>query len=286
MKKKSISLHRKTNSNVENNKDSNTNLILETTKEKRYNTEANFIDTNNDFSTADCSSQIEVLKKMSKETEILNKPKSARINSNKINITFDLQKTTPISSSKDNLSKEQKEIQYKNQLFFLKIYIIAQLVIDIFDLFFVVIFSRIFLNIFNIIALFLIFFLACFMYKEFKLSEKEINRQYYKHIKKIIILVGVIMGIFFLDMMYEIIVEMLINNLIEFDSSDIFMWTLFILFYVVANITIPVLIIMQLTEIKKTIKQIGKLEGKDFSLTTSNSGTNTELYIIEQNKTD
>ena len=53
-----------------------------------------------------------------------------------------------------------------------------------------------------------------------------------------------------------------------------------------ANITIPVLIIMQLTEIKKTIKQIGKLEGKDFSLTTSNSGTNTELYIIEQNKTD
>ena len=275
-----------TNSNVENNKDSNTNLILETTKEKRYNTEANFIDTNNDFSTADCSSQIEVLKKMSKETEILNKPKSARINSNKINITFDLQKTTPISSSKDNLSKEQKEIQYKNQLFFLKIYIIAQLVIDIFDLFFVVIFSRIFLNIFNIIALFLIFFLACFMYKEFKLSEKEINRQYYKHIKKIIILVGVIMGIFFLDMMYEIIVEMLINNLIEFDSSDIFMWTLFILFYVVANITIPVLIIMQLTEIKKTIKQIGKLEGKDFSLTTSNSGTNTELYIIEQNKTD
>jgi hypothetical protein len=286
MKKKSISLHRKTNSNVENNKDSNTNLILETTKEKRYNTEANFIDTNNDFSTGDCSSQIEVLKKMSKETEKLNKPKSARINSNKINITFDLQKTTQISSSKDNLSKEQKEIQYKNQLFFLKIYIIAQLVIDIFDLFFVVIFSRIFLNIFNIIALFLIFFLACFMYKEFKLSEKEINRQYYKHIKKIIKLVGVIMGIFFFDMMYEIIVEMLINNLIEFDSSDIFMWTLFILFYVVANITIPVLIIMQLTEIKKTIKQIGKLEGKDFSLTTSNSGTNTELYIIEQNKTD
>ena len=284
--KKSISLHRKTNSNVENNKDSNTNLILETTKEKRFNTEENFIDTNNDFSTGDCSSQIEVLKKMSKETEKLNKPKSARINSNKINITFDLQKTTPISSSKDNLSKEQKEIQYKNQLFFLKIYIIAQLVIDILDLFFVIIFSRIFLNIFNIIALFLIFFLACFMYKEFKLSEKEINRQYYKHIKKIIKLVGVIMGIFFFDMMYEIIVEMLINNLIEFDSSDIFMWTLFILFYVVANITIPVLIIMQLTEIKKTIKQIGKLEGKDFSLTTSNSGTNTELYIIEQNKTD
>lgn len=284
--KKALNLHRKTNSNIDNNNNGNINLTLETTKEKRYNTEANFIETNIDLSTADCSSQLDVLHKISKETDKLNKPKSARINSNKINITFELQNSTPIPNSKDKITKEMKEIQYKKQLFFLKIYIISQLCIGIFDLLFVVIFPRIFLNIFNIIALILILVFACYMYKEFKLSEKEINRNYYKYIKKIINLVGIIMGIFFLDMMYEIIVQMLINNLIEVDSSDIFIWTLFILFYVFANITIPVLIIMQLTEIKKTIKQIGKLEGKDYSLTTSNIGTNSDLYIVEQNKTE
>ena len=284
--KKVLNLHRKTNSNIEINNNENKNLTLETTKEKRYNTEANFIETNIDLSTADCSSQLDVLHKISKETEKLNKSKSARINSNKISMTFELQNSTPIPNSKDKITKEMKEIQYKKQLFFLKIYIISQLGIGIFDLLFVVIFPRIFLNIFNIIALFLILFLACYMYKEFKLSEKEINRNYYKYIKKIINLVGIIMGIFFLDMMYEIIVQMLINNLIEVDSSDIYIWTFFILFYVVANITIPVLIIMQLTDIKKTIKQIGKLEGKDYSLTTTNIGTNSDLYIVEQNKTE
>ena len=278
--------HRKTNSNILNPKNSNSNLILDTTKEKRYNTESNFIETKADLSTGDCSSHFEVLHKISKETDKLNKPKSARMNLNKINITFELKNATPNINSNDNL-KEIKEIEYKKQILFLKIYIFSQLGIGIFDLIFVIIFPRIFLNIFNVISLFLIIFLGCYMYREFKLNEKEINREYYKHIKKIIKLVGIIMGIFFLDMIYEIIFQMLINNLIEFDSSDIFKWILFILFYVVANITIPVLIIMQLTDIQKTIKLIGKLQGKDYSLsTTSNMGTSSDIYIVEQSKTE
>ena len=64
--------HRKTNSNILNPKNSNSNLILDTIKEKRYNTESNFIETKAELSTGDCSSHFEVLHKISEPQLKLN----------------------------------------------------------------------------------------------------------------------------------------------------------------------------------------------------------------------
>ena len=94
------------------------------------------------------------------------------------------------------------------------------------------------------------------MYVQFKLGAKEVNKKFYKYIKKIKKLVFIILGIFFFDMIYEIVVEMIINNFIEFDSNQIFKWIIFILFYVIENISFPVLIVMELSDIKKNILNI------------------------------
>ena len=86
-------------------------------------------------------------------------------------------------------------------------------------------------------------------------------------------------------MIYEIVVEMIINNFIEFDSNQIFKWIIFILFYVIENISFPVLIVMELSDIKKNIKNFRKLKEKDNSLISSNYGnSNTEDYIINKEK--
>lgn len=284
MKKKSTKHHKKTQSSCNIEKFPILNKSLNTTKEKRYNTEANFMDTNTELSTGESSSHFEVLQQNLKQQPKLNKPKSERITRN---ITFELQKSSPQSSLINKETKEQKEKRLKKQIKYLKIYIILQFIIGISDFVCVGVFPKIFLNIFNVIALILILILDCYMYRQFQLGAKEVNKQYYKYIKKIILIVSIIIGIFFLDMIYEIIIQMLINSLIEFDSNEIFIWIIFILLYVVLNISFPVLIITQLTDIKKNIKQIGKLKGKDFSLTSSNYvNSNTEFHIVEQNKTE
>ena len=287
MKKKSTKHHKKTQSSYNIEKFPILNKSLNTTKEKRYNTEANFMDTNTELSTGDSSSHFEVLQPNIKKEQKLNKPKSARITSNKLNITFELQNSRPQSSLNNKETKEQKEKRLKKQIKYLKIYIILQFIIGISDFVCVGVFPKIFLNVFNVIALILILILDCYMFRQFQLGAKEVNKQYYKYIKKIIFLVSIIIGIFFIDMIYEIVIQMLINNLIEFDSNEIFLWIIFILLYVILNISFPVLIITELTDIKKNIKQIGKLKGKDFSLSSSNYGnSNTEFNIVEHNKTE
>jgi hypothetical protein len=284
MKKKSTKHHKKTQSSCNIEKFPILNKSLNTTKEKRYNTEANFMDTNTELSTGESSSHFEVLQQNLKQQPKLNKPKSERITRN---ITFELQKSSPQSSLINKETKEQKEKRLKKQIKYLKIYIILQFIVGISDFVCVGVFPKIFLNIFNVIALILILILDCYMYRQFQLGAKEVNKQYYKYIKKIILIVSIIIGIFFLDMIYEIIIQMLINSLIEFDSNEIFIWIIFILLYVVLNISFPVLIITQLTDIKKNIKQIGKLKGKDFSVSSSNYvNSNTEFHIVEQNKTE
>ncbi len=284
MKKKSTKHHKKIQSSCNIEKFPILNKSLKTTKEKRYNTEANFMDTNTELSTGESSSHFEVLQQNLKQQPKLNKPKSERITRN---ITFELQKSSPQSSLINKETKEQKEKRLKKQIKYLKIYIILQFIVGISDFVCVGVFPKIFLNIFNVIALILILILDCYMYRQFQLGAKEVNKQYYKYIKKIILIVSIIIGIFFLDMIYEIIIQMLINSLIEFDSNEIFIWIIFILLYVVLNISFPVLIITQLTDIKKNIKQIGKLKGKDFSVSSSNYvNSNTEFHIVEQNKTE
>ena len=123
------------------------------------------------------------------------------------------------------------------------------------------------------------------MYIQFHLGAKEVNIKFYKYIKKIKKLVFIDLGIFFFNMIYEIVIQMIINNFIEFDSNQIFKWIIFILFYVIENISFPVLIVMELTDIKKNIKNIRKLNEKDNSLISSNYGnSNTEEYSINKKK--
>ena len=94
------------------------------------------------------------------------------------------------------------------------------------------------------------------------------------------------MIIFFSDMIYEIVVQMLIYNLPDLEPSCIIKWLFFILFYSFINISSPLFLIKYLAEIRNNIKYFGVLEGKDYSLTTTNIGTNSDLYIVEQNKTE
>lgn len=286
MKKKSRNYHKKTHS-TSLEKLKILNKSLDTSKEKRYITEANFIDTNTDLNSGESSHDLQVLKQSSKTEQVTNKSRSARLALKKININNDLKNNSSQSFLNDIEIKKKKELLLKKQIKCLNIYFILQFIVEIFDFICVWIFPKNFLNLFNIISLVLILILDCYMFILFYLGTKEVYRKYYKYMKKIIKLVYVILGIFFIDMIYEIVIQMLINNLIEFDSTEIFKWTIFILFYVIVNIIFPVLIIMQLTEIKKTIKQIGKLEGKDYSLSSSNYGnSNTEVHIVEQQKSE
>ena len=74
------------------------------------------------------------------------------------------------------------------------------------------------------------------------------------------------MIVFFAIILYEIVVQILIFNLPDFEVSEILKWIFFILLYSLINITIPVLLLIHLYEIKNNIKIFGKLEGKDYSV--------------------
>ena len=284
MNKKSGNFHRKTHSSSID-KYKIMNKSIDTTQEKRYITETNFIDTSTEFNKIESSSDLEVLKHNSKNEKQRNISKSARPVLNKRNKTNELENNGEQSLLNEKEIKQKIEILLKKQIKCLKIYIILQFIVCINDFLCIWIFPKNFLNIFNIISLFLLLILDCYMYIQFHLGAKEVNIKFYKYIKKIKKLVFIDLGIFFFNMIYEIVVQMIINNFIEFDSNQIFKWIIFILFYVIENISFPVLIVMELTDIKKNIKNIRKLNEKDNSLISSNYGnSNTEEYSINKKK--
>lgn len=284
MNKKSGNFHRKTLSSSIN-KHKIMNKSLDSTKEKRYITETNFIDTNTEFNKIESSTNLDVLKHDSKNEKQRNISKSARPVLNKRNKTNELENNGEQSLLNEKEIKQKIEKLLKKQIKCLKIYIILLFVVCVNDFLYIWIFPKNFLNALNIISLFIILILDCYMYVQFKLGAKEVNKKFYKYIKKIKKLVFIILGIFFFDMIYEIVVEMIINNFIEFDSNQIFKWIIFILFYVIENISFPVLIVMELSDIKKNIKNVRKLKEKDNSLISSNYGnSNTEDYIINKEK--
>ena len=166
----------------------------------------------------------------------------------------------------NKISLEIQEKKLNKNIYKLKINIIIQLLINIIDFLLMTLFQKIFFNFFNIFVLFLILIFDMFIYKEFVQGFEEINRNYYKNIKKILCFTIIIMTIFFSDMIYEIVVQILIINLPNFETPCIIKWLFFILFYSFINISSPIFLIKYLVEIKNNIKYFGALEGKDYSL--------------------
>ena len=74
------------------------------------------------------------------------------------------------------------------------------------------------------------------------------------------------MVIFFADMIYEIVVQILIINLPDYETPYIIKWLFFILVYSFINISSPIFLIKYLSDIRNNIKYYGVLEGKDLSL--------------------
>ena len=166
----------------------------------------------------------------------------------------------------NKISLEIQEKKLNKNIYKLKINIIIQLLINIIDFLLMTLFQKIFFNFFNIFVLFLILIFDFFIYKEFVQGFEEINRNYYKNIKKILYFTIIIMIIFFSDMIYEIVVQILIINLPNYETPCIIKWLFFILFYSFINISSPIFLIKYLVEIKNNIKYFGALEGKDYSL--------------------
>ena len=59
---------------------------------------------------------------------------------------------------------------------------------------------------------------------------------------------------------------MLIFNLPDLEMTEIFKWLFLLLIYSTINISIPILLIFNLSDMKKNIKYFGILEGKDYSI--------------------
>ena len=191
---------------------------------------------------------------------------------NNLNSTFESQKSS-LNVKNDNMKNQQFRLSLENQKIKLfgiisnfKKVIIFQILIIILDFIFITFFPKILFNFFNIFSLLLLLFFGFYVYKEFVQGFEDINKNCYKNIKKIFYLTIIIMVIFFSNMLYEIVVQMLIFNLPDLETSEILKYIFLILFYSLINITIPVLLLIYLYEIKNNIKIFGKLEGKDYSI--------------------
>ena len=202
------------------------------------------------------------IRKFNIETEML-KNQNLLYEIHSINNSLD---QNDINYNNNKISLEIQEKKLNKNIYKLKINIIIQLLINIFDFLLMTLFQKIFFNFFNIFSLFLILFFYFFVYKEFVEGFEEINRNYYKNIKKIIYFTIIIMIIFFSDMIYEIVVQILIINLPNYETPCIIKWLFFILLYSFINISSPIFLIKYLVEIKNNIKFFGVLEGKDYSL--------------------
>ena len=213
----------------------------------------------------------ETLNNIYKERSLRNKfIESNRRMLHNLNTTFESQKSSLNIKNANNQEFKTSIYNQKKKLFEIiskfKIVIIFQILIVILDFIFITFFPKILFNFFNIFALLLVLFFGFYVYKEFVQGFEEINKNSYHNIKKILCLTIIIMVIFFSIILYEIVVQMLIFNLSDFEISEILKYIFFILFYSLINVTIPVLLLMYLYEIKNNIKLFGKLEGKDYSI--------------------
>jgi hypothetical protein len=187
-----------------------------------------------------------------------------------LNITFESQKSSLNIKNTHNqeleIAKEKQKLKLFGIISKFKKVIIIQILIVILDFILITFFPKIFFNFFNIFSLLLLLFFSFYVYKEFVEGFEKINKNCYKNIKNILYLTIIIMIVFFAIILYEIVVQILIFNLPDFEVSEILKWIFFILLYSLINITIPVLLLIHLYEIKNNIKIFGKLEGKDYSV--------------------
>lgn len=230
------------------------------TLKEKSNNKTYILDTNQHLTT-----------KNNEEKNILNESKKRKIKNTNIYIESQ-EKALNINKNnndEDKIYLERQEKRLRKIKDKLRSVIISQFGINVLDFLCIKVFPKIFFNFFNIFSLLLILFFTLYIYIKFLQGFEEINRDYYKRIKNIFCLTITIMFIYFLNMLYEIIFQMLIFNLPDLEMTEIFKWLFLLLIYSTINISIPILLIFNLSDMKKNIKYFGILEGKDYSISTT-----------------
>ena len=187
-------------------------------------------------------------------------------------IMFD--ETTP-SIDKIVVEKAQNEKEKEEylQLCFIKLWELQLLIflclgINIIDIILIPIFPNNFFNFWNILSILLITASTSICLFIFKKKLQTINKSVYRDVKKILYIISIIIVFVYIDMLYVIIFKLLLNEDVSWDGDFIFLPIIMAMSYAGINFVFPVLIIAKIIEILNIIKEIGFIEGDNYSISS------------------
>ena len=188
--------------------------------------------------------------------------------------TIMVDETTPtIDKIVVEKTENEKEKEDYIQLCFIKLWELQRLIflclgMNIIDIILVPLFPNIFFNFWNIFSILLITASTSLCLFIFKKKLQTINKAVYRDVKKILYIISIIIFFFYVDNLYVIIFKFLLNEDVTFDGDYIFLPIIMAMVYAGINFVFPVLIIAKIIEIRNIIKEIGFIEGDNYSIST------------------
>lgn len=188
--------------------------------------------------------------------------------------TILVDETTPSIEKKEpptpneKAQKEKDDCIYKLSIKFLELkkLIYCCIGVSIADFILVPIFPKNFLNPANILSICVIVSSLLVSLRIFNKKLQTINKSVYKSVKKILYIITIIIIFFYIDMLYVILFKLLLNDDVTWDGDYIFLPIILAMIYAGVNFSFPVFVIYKISQIRKIIKEIGFLEGDNYSL--------------------
>ena len=188
--------------------------------------------------------------------------------------TIMVDETTPtIDKIVVEKTESEKEKEEYLQLCFIKLWELQRLIflclgMNIIDIILIPFFPNNFFNFWNIFSILLITASTSLCLFIFKKKLQTINKAVYRDVKKILYIISIIIFFFYIDMLYVIIFKLLLNEDVVWDGDYIFLPIIMAMVYAGINFVFPVLIIAKIIEIRNIIKEIGFIEGDNYSIST------------------
>ena len=178
----------------------------------------------------------------------------------------------------------------KQKYKFLKNILYIHLIISIIYLFIIILFNKYLFTLVNCLVILIIIFSNIYSLFVFKQHNFEyVNYLIYWSTVRVMYIEMFSVILFYLDMVYILLINIIkdVENLLSIFDKNIFkiiFALIFFISYLILNLTFPIIIIMNIGEVKKNIKDLGTAKGESYESLPSDDDIINDNNINVSNK--
>ena len=178
----------------------------------------------------------------------------------------------------------------KKKYKFLKNILYIHLIITLIDLFLILLFNKYLLSLVNCLVILIIMFSTIYSLFIFKQHNFEyVNYLIYWSTVRVMYIELISLILFYLDMIYILFYNVIkdVEKLLSFFDKNIFKIVFVLIFficYLILNLTFPIVVIMNINEVKKNIKDLGTAKGESYESLPSDDNIINDNNINISNK--